>query len=266
MRLRPSHYWIAIILLPVILVAFHPQISPAAHNLGDTLLKPVLSIGSGIGYTFIDIRDGVSRAWHSLQDQSAYETKIAELERELEAARESERENKRLRKLLEFKETQPAKALPARVIGWDISPWRKMIILDRGRKDGIRKDMSVVVAEGLVGRIFEAGLHTSRALLLLDPESRVSALASESRAQGVAMGNGSEILTLDYLELDSKVSLGETVLTSGATGLFPKGIPVGKIQSMAKAADGLHLAAELKPAVSFKELEEVLCLASSQAV
>lgn len=264
MRLRPSHYWLAIILLPVILVAFHPQISPAVHNLGDTILKPVLSLGSGIGYTLDGIRDGFGRAVRSFQDQAVYEEKISSLERELETLAEVRRENERLRKLLEFKEEQASKAIPARIIGWDISPWRKMIILDRGEKDGIRKNMSVVVAEGLVGRIFETGNHTARALILLDPESRASVLAAETRAQAVAAGNGSEMLTLEYLELDSKIQPGEWVLTSGATGLFPKGLPVGKIQSIAKSSDGLHLTAEIKPAVSFKDMEEVLCLASSR--
>ena len=265
MRLRPSHYWIAIVLLPVVLVAFHPQISPVVHNLGDTILKPIVSLASGLGYTVVSLRDGFANAWKSFQDQSGLEEKIASLERQLEVAKETDRENARLRKLLEFKETQKAKAIPARVIGWDISPWRKMIILDRGQSSGIQKDMSVVVAEGLVGRVFEAGPHTARVLILLDPESRVSALGAVSRAQGVAEGNGSELLTLEYLELDSHVELGETVLTSGATALFSKGILIGKIQAIAKAADGLHLSAEIKPAVSLKELEEVLCLASSHS-
>lgn len=265
MRLRPSHYWIAVVLLPVVLVTFHPQISPAVHNLGDSILKPVVSLASGLGYTVGNLRDGLTNAWKSFQNQGQLEEKIAELERKLEAVQETERENVRLRKLLEFKETQKVTAIPARVIGWDISPWRKMIILDRGQSSGIQKNMGVVVAEGLVGRVFEAGIHTARVLLLLDPESRVSALAAESRAQGVAEGNGSEGLTLEYLELDSNVKLGETVLTSGATALFSKGILIGKVQSIAKAADGLHLSAEVKPAVSFKELEEVLCLASSHS-
>ncbi|MBP9866245.1 MAG: rod shape-determining protein MreC [Candidatus Omnitrophica bacterium] len=265
MRLRPSHYWIAIVLLPVILVAFNPQISPAVHNLGDTLLKPVFSLMSGLGFTVVNIRDGFANAWKSFQDQAGLEEKIEGLERQLEAAKETDRENSRLKKLLEFKETQKVKTIPARVVGWDISPWRKMIILDRGQSAGIRKDMSVVVAEGLVGRVFETGPHTARVLILLDPESRVSALASESRAQGVAEGDGSELLTLEYLDLDARVELGESVLTSGATTLFAKGLLIGKIQSIAKAADGLHLAAQIKPAVSFKQLEEVLCLASSHS-
>jgi len=265
MRLRPSHYWIAIILLPVVLVAFNPQISPAVHNLGDTLLKPVISLASGLGYTAVSLRDGFTNAWKSFQDQAGLEEKIEGLERQLEAAREVDRENARLRKLLDFKEAQKVKAIPARVIGWDISPWRKMIILDRGQSAGIQKDMSVVVAEGLVGRVFEAGEHTARVLLLLDPEARVSALASESRAQGVVAGNGSESLKLEYLDLDARVELGEMILTSGATALFSKGIVIGKVQAIAKSADGLHRSAEIKPSVSFKGLEEVLCLVSSHS-
>ena len=265
MRLRPSHYWIAVTLLPVLLVAFHPQISPAIHNFGDSLFRPLLLLASGVTTTATNMRDGVQHAWQSFQNQSRYEEEIARLNRRIEDLEESRRENERLRKLLSFKETFATKPLPARVIGWDISPWRRLMILDHGQKEGIQKDMSVVVAEGLVGRIFEAGAHTSRVLLVLDPESRVSALAANSRAQGIAAGNGGENLSMEYLETDSNVALGETVLTSGATGLFPKGIPVGKIQALAKSADGLHLSAEIKPAVSFSKIEEVLCLELSPA-
>ncbi len=265
MRLRPSHYWIAVTLLPVLLVAFHPQISPAVHNFGDGLFRPVLSLASGVAYTAANIRDGLQHAWQSFQDQSRDEEEIAGLKRRIEDLEEMRRENERLRKLLSFKETFTTKPLAARVIGWDISPWRRLMILDHGQKEGIQKDMSVVVSEGLVGRVFEAGAHTSRVLLVLDPESRVSVLTSESRAQGIAAGNGSDQLSMEYLEPDSNVALGETLLTSGATGLFPKGIPVGKIHALAKSADGLHLSAEVKPAVSFSKIEEVLCLELSPA-
>jgi len=263
MRLRPSHYWIAIIFLPVILAAFHPQISPAVHELGDTILKPVVSLASGLGYTAVSIRDGFSNAWRSFQGQADLEAKVAALERQIEADKEMERENVRLRKLLDFKETQTVKTIPARVIGWDISPWRKMIILDRGKNAGLKKDMPIVVAEGLVGRLFEVGPYTARGLLLIDPESRVTSLASLSRAQGVTEGDGSEMLSLEYLELGSNIELGESILTAGDTGLFTKGILIGTIQAIAKSDDGLHFSAKVKPAVSFKQLEEVLCLASS---
>lgn len=265
MSLRPSHNWIAIGLLPVLLVAFHPQISPLIHNFSDGLLKPLLSLSSGVTNTATSLRDGMLNAWQSFQDQSQHEAEIALLNHRIADLEEVRRENDRLRKLLSFRETFKTNTVPARVIGWDISPWRKLMILDHGKKEGIRKDMSVVVSEGLVGRIFEAGEHTSRALIVLDPESRVSALAANSRAQGVMAGKGSETLSLEYLELDSGVTLGETVLTSGATGLFPKGLPIGQIQAIAKSSDGLHLSAQVKPLVRFSKIEEVLCLELSAA-
>jgi rod shape-determining protein MreC len=139
------------------------------------------------------------------------------------------------------------------------------VILDKGRRQGVVKDMAVVVEQGLVGRILEAGQSTSRAILLVDPEARIAGLAGESRAQGLVGGDGSALLRMRYLDLDSGIRVEENVLTSGATHLLPKGLRIGKIESVTKDKDGLHLMAIVRPFVAFTKLEEVLCLAPSTA-
>lgn len=201
----------------------------------------------------------------AFQGQEANEKRIAELDSEVSRLKELTKENDRLRKLLEFKDTLAGKKIAARVIGWDPSPYRKTLILDKGKQQGIVKDMAVLVADGLVGRVVEVGPSTSRVILLIDADSRVSSMAQESRAQGLVSGNGTSELTLDYLELESGVAVGETVSTSGLNGLYPKGLRIGKITSLAKDSTGLHLQAKMNSFVRFSKLEEVLCLGSSQA-
>ena len=200
---------------------------------------------------------------NAFRDQEKIQARITELESRLLTFEESRRENERLQKLLDFRASLPAKGIAARVIGWDPSPWRKTLVLDKGKGQGIRKDMAVVVKEGLAGRILDAGPSASRALLLTDPDARVSALADQSRAQGVVSGNGTSGLNMIYLELESGAAVGEMVLTSGIGGVYPKGLAIGKITSLGRASDGLHLEAHLEPFVKFSKLEEVLCLASS---
>ena len=123
--------------------------------------------------------------------------------------------------------------------------------------------MVVVVPEGLVGRILEVEPYTAYAILLPDPDSRVSAMTSSSRAQGIITGIGTDKLQMKYLALDAEVAVGEDVMTSGIGSIFPKGLQIGKIESIERDSDGLHLLALVRPAVPFYKLEEVLCLVSS---
>jgi len=231
--------------------------------ISQTILKPVLSTGSTLSHSIGDLMDYFSLFWKTFEEQQKNQRKIAELETKLELYEETRRENDRLRKILKFSETLERKVIAARVIGWDLSPWRKSLIIDKGEKHGIVKNMAVIVPEGLVGRVLEAGLTTSRVLVLIDPDSRTSALAAETRSHGLVTGDGSKNLTLRYLDLDSDVQVGETVLSSGVTGLLPKGVRIGKIISLGKDKEGLHLAAEVSPFVAFSRIEEVLCIASS---
>ena len=122
--------------------------------------------------------------------------------------------------------------------------------------------MTVVVPEGLVGRILEVEPYMAHAILLPDPDSRVSALTATSRAQGIVAGIGTDKLQMKYLALDAEVEIGEDVTTSGIGSFFPKGLLIGKIESIERDADGLHLLALVKPSVPFSKLEEVLCLVS----
>ncbi len=264
MRAKRQYPYLAILLLPLLFLLQNPKISEPIRGLSISAVSPLLSAGrflqSGIG--------NVQKNFHhfilAFQSQEKVTKRIAELESELVHFKEITKENDRLKKLLEFRQSISEKTIAARVLAWDSTPWRKTLLLDKGSNQGIKKDMAVVVAEGLVGRILEVGPLTSRVVLLLDPDARVSALTDETRSQGMAAGDGSSELKMLYLELEGSASVGETVLTSGMGGLFPKGIRIGKIISIGRDETGLHLTARVEPFVHFSKLEEVLCLASSQ--
>lgn len=264
MRPRRSYTFLAIAALPLFFVLQNPRISEPVHTLSLSALKPFLLAGDAFADSLARGRGAIIHFWKAFRSQEQTETRIAELESRLVRLDETLRENERLEKLLAFKQSIPEKSIGARVIGWDLSPWRRTVILDKGKKQGLKKNMAVVVPAGLVGRIVEVGGSTSRVILLTDPDARVSALADQSRAQGVIMGNGSPQLKMGYLDLDGGMAVEETVLTSGIGGLFPKGLRIGKIMNLGKDPSGLQLMARVQPFVSFSKLEEVLCLESSQ--
>jgi rod shape-determining protein MreC len=266
MRPKRSIYFLALFIvpLPVLVALQNTNLSEPVHGWSLSFLKPALVAGNGVVEGLGSGRSAIGNFWKTFHDQGASEARIAELENELRRLNETLKENERLKKLLQFRQTFAAKTVAARVIGWDPSPWRRTVILDKGKKQGIKKDMPVVVAEGLVGRILEVGPSVSRVILITDPNSRVTALADQSRAQGVIEGDGSSNLTMTYLELDSNVAVEEMVMTSGTSDIFPKGFRIGKIKSISKDSNGLHLEAQVESYVKFSKLEEVLCLVSSQ--
>ncbi len=261
---RRSYYFLAIAVLPLLLFLQRPQISEPVRSLSLTVLKPVFLAGETVTDIFRNTQGAFLRFWKAFGDQEKLETRIAFLESELLRFQEFAKENERLQKLLQFRSSESGRSVAARIIGWDPTPWKKTVILDKGTSQGIQKDMAVLVPEGLVGRVIEAGPTTARAILLTDPDSRVSAITETSRSQGILMGDGSPKIKMTYLELEGGAAVEERIITSGVGGVFPKGIRMGKIVALEKDADGLHLVAEVESFVRFSKLEEVLCLASSQ--
>ncbi len=181
------------------------------------------------------------------------------LKSELNRLRENSLENVRLRRLLEFKETQSVQTLPARVIAEDATSWFRTVVIDKGSADGVLEGMPVVVAEGVVGRVIRNSQHESRVLLVTDAASAVASLVQESRARGICRGQGS-VLIFDFVLRKEKLVVGEPVITSGMGGVFPKGLLIGHIKTIDRMEFGLFQTIEVTPSVDFSRLEEVLVL------
>lgn len=193
----------------------------------------------------------------------ALKAKIDGLEAEINRLHEVEQENARLRGLLAYRieeKDAAGRMLPARVIGRDPGNWFAMIRVNRGAADGVRRDMPVVLPAGLVGRAYVVGQHTTDVLLITDPRSGVGGLVQETRTPGVVKGvfQGTSALRMSYLSKDADIEKGQMVVTSGLGGLFPKGIPIGRIAAVEREPSGLTKTADLVPAVDFEHLEEVL--------
>lgn len=169
------------------------------------------------------------------------------------------RENSSLRGLLALRARFNLRTKPAQVIGVSPSNFERVVFIDRGADDGVRKDMPVIGADGLVGRVTSVGPSTAEVLLLLDQASAVAARLSSSGETGVLEGNGSGTLTLELLDPASKVSVGDKVVTSGYDkGLFPSGIPLGTVTEAPPARSNLSRRVSVRPYVDFSSLDYVL--------
>ncbi|MFH1581791.1 MAG: rod shape-determining protein MreC [Pseudomonadota bacterium] len=181
---------------------------------------------------------------------------------------ETEIFNLRLRELLNFRKNMASQALVAEVIGKDPSPWFKTIIIDRGKSDGIEKGLPVLVPEGIVGRVIDVSIHSSKVLLVVDQISAVDALVQRTRARGIIKGDsttGDQCFFI-YALRKHDIRAGDTIISSGLDTVFPKGLRIGKVSEVVKRNFGIFQEVIVTPYVDFEKLEEVLVVLNAKDV
>ena len=166
----------------------------------------------------------------------------------------------RLKALFQFKQSLDIPSVAAQVIGLDPTGWFRSVIIDKGAHAGIMVDMPVVNASGVVGRVVSVSPHYAKVLLLTDQNSAVDSLIQRSRDRGMVRGLKTETCALDYMTKTSDVRVGDTVVTSGLGGVYPKGIPIGKVTAVEDFPGDLFRHITVKPVVDFSRLEEVLVI------
>ena len=167
----------------------------------------------------------------------------------------------RLAVLLNFRQAHAdVPMISARVIGTGAGTASLTIQLDRGERDGIRKNMGVITPDGVVGKVVESYPNASQVLLLTDKESGVGAMLADSRIQSPVGGRGEPLLEMKYVPNDDAVNLGERVITSGMDRIFPRDLPVGTVAEIKPGNPFKQI--RVKPAASIERLEEVLVLLS----
>jgi rod shape-determining protein MreC len=167
---------------------------------------------------------------------------------------------RRLQSLLAFKEQFISQTTAAQVIGGSGSEQSRLVYIDKGYNDGIRPDMAVITADGVVGKVLHAdpaNRHVAQVLLIDDQSSGVGAILDKARLQGILRGTPSGEVMLEKVMSDEAVPAGEEVLTSGGDGIFPKGLLVGRVTKVTPGGD-LFLNIRVRPAADLSRLEEVL--------
>ena len=165
----------------------------------------------------------------------------------------------RLAALLKFRQTSmDVPMISARVIGGSADSSRT-IYLDRGERDGIRRDMGVITPDGVVGKVIESYKDTAQVLLLTDEHSGVGAMLVDSRVQKPVGGTGEPLLIMKYVSNeDNSVNPGDRIVTSGIDRIFPRDLPVGTIADIKPGSTFKQI--RVRPAANLERLEEVFVL------
>ena len=264
-----ARYRRAIILTSALLLSFLLMTLQVRHETAVVTLTRqalLLVVSPFIKVTAATIH-GVTSIWQDYVDlrtlreeNKRLQFEASTLKRRLDQLQEQALETQRLQRLLAMRDNSQAEFLTARVIGKDATNWFKTILLDCGSMEGVRRNQPVLAPNGLVGRVVEVTPTSARVQLFTDPVSAVGGLIQRTRVTGIVSGNLGAGARVRYLPLMGDVVVGEEVVTSGMGGVFPKGIPIGRVATVERKSGILFQEATLTPAVDLSRLEEVLIL------
>lgn len=208
---------------------------------------------------YIDLR-------HTRQQNADLKLEVARLRLEQAAFAEDAMQGHRLQALLGFKEHYISSTVAAQVVGTSGSDLSRVVYIDKGSDDGLKPDMAVITPDGVVGKLRDVFSHTSQVLLINDQTSGAGVLLSTTRIRAILHGSPTGRLEISNLTPDARIKPGETVLTSGGDQVYPHGLPVGTIESIAPDPDHTpYTLIQLRPAANLNQLEEVLVITGTES-
>jgi rod shape-determining protein MreC len=232
-----------------------------ASDMLAVITTPVQSALARINRTTVGVWS-TYREWKNVRAENHRLREEAQRLR-VEALRVTEtvEENQRLRRLLALKQAMPLTTLSGEVIAREWGGWVRSLTVNRGREDHVTRLTAVIVPDGLIGRVVDVRPGVSIVQVLTDPASTVGAHAVRTRTQGIAEGEPRGSLRFKYMARDgSGIQVGDLIVTSGAGGLTPRGIPVGRVRAIDDRGSALFHYAQLAPAVDFARIDEVLLI------
>lgn len=261
---------VVVSLFLVIFLAARGQLNPILTN--STVITALAPFQRAISWAGDKINGATTTVWEIAtvyyQNKELKEEVFALRQQNLQAA-EYVAENIRLQEMLNYKHAAVQfDLMPAKVIGRESSTWTSVISINRGSSDGIKTNMPVVTEKGLVGVITDVSPVASRVQLLLDSRFSVGTLVQrpESRVAGIVQGNPSDAMLPQMINIprNSDIIVGDTIVTSGFGGVFPKGLMVGSVATVKNDNGGLLEIAYINTAVDFQKLEDVMIITASR--
>jgi len=220
----------------------------------------------GIGYNvrygwsnYIDLRD-------TRQKNQDLKNEIARLRLEQAQLAEDAMQGHRLQELLKFQQHYVASTIAAQVIGTSGTDQSRVLYIDKGSNDGLKVDQAVITPDGIVGKLREVFPHTAQVLVIDDQSSGAGVLLATTRIRAILHGSQGGRIVITNLTPDERIKPGEQVLTSGGDQVYPRGLAVGTIESIAPDPEHQpYTTIVVKPATNLYQLEEVLVITATQS-
>lgn len=236
------------------------------------------TLRNAIGATVYPLRvivDAPVSLWHWTQENTASRNQLQlensrlNVERLLTRARLQrysalEAENSRLRAMLEARVHVRDQVRIAEIMSASSNPFRHVLIVDKGTRDGVYEGQTLVDANGVVGQIIIAGILSSQSILISDPDHALPVEVNRNGLRTIAVGTGDyEQLDLPFLPNNADIRQGDLLVTSGLGGAFPAGYPVAVIDSVTRIPQEPFAIVTAKPAAALNQIREVMLIWSS---
>ena len=196
------------------------------------------------------------------RENESLKQRVSQLEVALQRERALAGQTKVLQEMLDLKTETPFATTPAMVIASAASPEFRTMTLDKGSSQGLAADMAVLAPAGVVGRVVLPTPRAAKVQLIIDRNAAAAGLVERSRAQGVVIGTGTDLMRFEYVPGTADLKVGDGVVTSGMDGIYPKGFIIGQIESIERRA-GEFSNVLIRPAVNLSALETVLVVTSA---
>ncbi len=262
---------LALVALPTITFLAHRKPAPSRNAIDRAVLWATGPIERSIVWAVsgsIDAAEGVVALRRVRDENGRLRGEILRLQSKLQDLSEVRRENDRLRELAGLPRPEPLQLVAARVIGDSLAPGQlsRVIRIGAGERDGVRRGMAVLSAQGVVGRVVASLPGSAEVQLLVDPMSAIAVRGERSRARATVSGTGrDDRCRLDFAVRSDDLQEGDRLVTSGTDGVFPPGFPVGTIVDLRRRSSGMFLRASVAPAVDPRRLEDLLVVLGAGA-
>lgn len=261
-RQRTGYLFLAVMLGHIILISAQVQTRTGGRVLENVTFNVFSEIQRGVAGAV----GGAGNFWSNYvalrgvhAENQALKREVADLRVKLQQERALAQRSAGLARLLELKGSIELRTIAAEVIGGDAIPGLHTITINRGDADGVRPDAAVISPAGVVGRVVgQVSPHAARVQLLISPNAGAGVMIERTRAGGVVVSGGEgQPLFLEYVSNLADVKPGDFVVTAGTDGIYPKGFPVGRVESVDRGI-GLYKDIRVRPVVDFSNVEEVL--------
>src|ERR1017187_430614 len=224
----------------------------------EQLIQSTKLGAGGFWENYIDLR-------HVREQNQDLQKTVDRLRLEQAALLEDARQGQRLQALLDFQQKYIYKTVAAQAIGSSGSDQSRVFYIDKGSADGLNRDMAVINADGIGGKIREVFPHSAQVLAINDPTSGAGVILEITRIRGILRGNAAGQPQIVGVLADQRIQPGEKVLTAGGDEIFPRGLPVGVVDKVVRDPDrDSFIFVLVTPAAHMAQLDEVLVITSTQ--
>lgn len=241
-------------------------------NVGFTIFSTIEKGVATVSFYVKDAIDGVVKLVNLSKEYDELTEKLKDYEYMQRTNAAIRKENARLKEQLGFADSIQQKTIPANIISRGADNLHTTLIIDKGSKDGIKKNMSVVAIQngniGVVGKVVSVGYNTAQIMNIFNSSCSISARMQNTRDIGLVTGNGTEDkpLSMKYIKkrVISELHFGDIVVTSGENGNYIKEIPIGTISKVSILDYDTSLDIEIEPVINFSRLESVMVVSNTE--